>query len=695
MSPSFSLKEAIHQKLKQYFGYDSFRPGQYSVIENLLSGKSVLAVMPTGGGKSICYQLPALMLEGVTIVVSPLISLMKDQVDKLTLKNIPVALINSTVTQREVQDTLVKAARNEIKLLYIAPERFHSGLFRDALARIRVSLFAVDEAHCISQWGHDFRPSYLRLKHAISLCGHPVIGGFTATATPKVRKDILDQLGMNNPSVIISGFDRPNLKYLTLFLKERDKKQETLDIIRQVKGPTIIYCSTQKTTAEVSSHLQVNGITCAPYHAGLDTKTRTEVQNRFINGLVQVIVATNAFGMGIDKPDIRLIIHYNMPGSIEAYYQESGRAGRDGNVSYCLLMSNRHDIRIQEYLINSSSPTEQAIKEVYEKIFDYPENPVLRTYREIAGDCSGSVSEMMIGNVLKILESYQLVKRMQESQHPAYVILSLSYERLLQRNQTSASKKRILHYLQETYPQPLLGSLLPFSVDQSLNKTGLSRDQFYRHIHQLSDSEGFTYIPPFSGKGIQKITARMNANSLPIDFKKIEEARANQLLKVGQIHEYMLSRECRRNYLLGYFGEQFQYHRCGGCDICLNWRSQSRYKKRETPSVTAPVSAKTREENLVNGDIKTVYECIRKYNNKLGVHRIVELLKGSKNAELIRLGLHKCSFYAKLHKNRTANLVDLIKKDIRSGYLKKTRGKFPKLGLTDEGRIKFNSFHFS
>ncbi|EKD89776.1 MAG: recQ, partial [uncultured bacterium] len=264
------MKTKIYEYLKKYFGYDEFRPGQYDIIENIVSGNSALAIMPTGGGKSLCYQIPALIFEGITIVVSPLISLMKDQVDKLKERNIPVALINSTLSNSEVLETINEVRNNRIKILYVAPERFNSKLFFDDLNGVKVSFFAVDEAHCISQWGHDFRPSYLRLRRAVEHLGNPVVAGFTATATHEVRLDIIKNLGMFNPKVVIRGFDRPNIKYLTLLLKENEKKEELVRVINKFRVTTIVYCSTKKTTLLVADYLNKHKITCGVYHGSMD-----------------------------------------------------------------------------------------------------------------------------------------------------------------------------------------------------------------------------------------------------------------------------------------------------------------------------------------------------------------------------------------------------------------------------------------
>jgi ATP-dependent DNA helicase RecQ len=698
---SNGYSENIFHVLQDYFDYSTFRPGQQEAIESLLSGTSTLAVMPTGGGKSLCYQIPALILPGVTLVISPLISLMKDQVDKLKARNIPVGLINSTISVSEASSILQEACEGKIKLLYIAPERFNAPSFRDALKGFPISLFAVDEAHCISQWGHDFRPSYLRLRLALSWCGNPIIGAFTATATPTVRDDIVFQLGMQKPKVIVSGFDRPNLKYLALLLKDRDKKKEMTDIIKKINAPTIVYCSTKKNTDEITEHLQEHGIRCGAYHGGLDSSTRTDVQTRFIEKDLPVIVATNAFGMGIDKPDVRLIIHYNMPGSIEAYYQESGRAGRDGKTSYCLLLGNKYDLSIQEYLIEASFPTPAIVQNVYRFLFSLPENPILRTYKTIAEDMPENLSEVSVGSAIKILESAHLLQRLSEKNHPAYVCFSLPFERLLQRNLASPARCKILNFFQKKWPLLALNQNMPIRLEEISQETGLEKESLFRHLRKLSEAEGFRYTTPFSGRGLQKLIFLKEGDPLPIDFEKIEKNRNQQLSKLQHIHDYVLTRSCRRRYLLNYFGENWPHHSCGACDLCLNWRAESRYLKSENSKNTAlkekskvshpPTIHKVRE--MSSSDFETFYHCILKYNNKIGLQKVIEILRGSQNADLQRMHLDQCSFHGRLTHISKKTLADFFSSEKKQGFFLKTRStQFPKIGITDKGKEKLKNF---
>lgn len=360
--------QAALEALTRYFGYDSFRPGQQGIVEALLAGRDVLGVMPTGAGKSVCYQIPAALSPGATLVISPLISLMRDQVDALNDLGLPAAFINTTQTPDEQAMVFAQAAAGQIKLLYVAPERLETGRFRDFAARTPISLIAVDEAHCVSQWGQDFRSSYLGIGDFIAgLPQRPPVGAFTATATERVRRDIVGLLGLRNPAVTVTGFDRPNLYFDVVKLETKYKAAWVARYVADHPDESgIVYCATRKTTEALADTLNQMGHPAVAYHGGMSPDAREAAQRNFITDKVPVVVATNAFGMGIDKSNVRYVIHHNLPESIEAYYQEAGRAGRDGEPSRCTLLWNESDIVTRRRLLDNDYENERLTPEEQE-----------------------------------------------------------------------------------------------------------------------------------------------------------------------------------------------------------------------------------------------------------------------------------------------------------------------------------------
>ncbi len=412
------LWQRAERAMRETFGFSRFLPGQEAAIRAILEGHDALVVMPTGGGKSMCFQLPALVRDGLTVVVSPLIALMKDQVDALVARGVKAAAINSTLSEAEMSARLAAMARGDYRLVYIAPERFRSDRFIRALAPVRIGLFALDEAHCISQWGHDFRPDYLRIRDALATIGRPQVVALTATATTDVRGDISAQLGLGAggraaPRVFVSGFARPNLRLGVRRVGGRDDKMAFIaDAITRL-GAGIVYCATRKNVERVAGEL---GADVIAYHGGMSDADRKAAQERFAKAAKPVVVATNAFGMGIDRPDIRFVIHHDIPGSLEAYYQEAGRAGRDGAPAFCDLMFNYADVRTQEFFLDGANPSPDTIRGTYAIIAaKCARSPAELASKDIAARMPDKVNDMAVSTAVVILERAGVIRRSYEA----------------------------------------------------------------------------------------------------------------------------------------------------------------------------------------------------------------------------------------------------------------------------------------
>lgn len=568
-------KQQLKDLLQIHFNYDSFRPGQEMAIDSILAGKDTLVILPTGGGKSLIYQLPALVLDGITLVISPLIALMKDQVDSLERVGIPATFINSSLAPAEAAQRWQRAAEGYYKIVYIAPERFYNQNFLSGLKEVKVSLFAIDEAHCISQWGHDFRPSYLRLKEAINLVGRPPVVALTATATPEVREDIIKQLQLKDPSQIITGFSRPNLQFAVIQASGGQKLQYIVDTVADENlGSGIIYVGTRAKADELAELLIERGVEAVVYHAGMDTNSRDWVQDSFMSGKARVVIATNAFGLGVNKKNIRFVIHHDLPGTVEAYYQEAGRAGRDGLPSFCLLFYAPQDRYLREFFIKGDNPEPHIIKEVYELLTRWSDSnemigqdTVLVTYAEIIQNLSENVPEMAVGTALKILEKEAYLSRPNEKTANGFLKAHGDYDTLLGAvSKRAKTQIEVINLLFERFSVQLSEGW-DFSLEAVSVAIGVKKDSLSRTIKKLAEQELLEYRPPFRGTEI-RILKRVASEDLNLDFKYLKNKAARAYEKLDEMEQYVYQLGCREQYILKYFGV-LDGAECGHCDNCL------------------------------------------------------------------------------------------------------------------------------
>ena len=569
MSKSAPTLEDARSALRAAFGYDGFRAGQEMAIESVLEGRDTLVVLPTGGGKSVCYQIPALILPGLTVVVSPLISLMKDQVDALEARNLPATFINSTLTSAQVSDRLARAARGEIRLLYLAPERFDFGNVAERLAGIGVSLLAIDEAHCISQWGHDFRPSYLRVAEARTKLGSPPTVALTATATPEVRDDICRQLALENPRTIITGFDRTNLTYHVLPARN-DAEKDTLlvETLKKHDGLAVVYASTRKSVDRLSFLLEQEGIASAGYHAGLDDAHRREVQEAFMTERIRAIIATNAFGMGIDKPNVRLVIHHSMPGTLEAYYQEAGRAGRDGKRSEVFLLHSFPDRFTHEFFIKGAYPERSVVEKVYAGLARAAQRTetLPDSVEDIVPLVGGRISPREVESSLRILSHAQAIAGSESSTSMVSVRLLATADRI--RREITGDANPELGLLRALWKVAAEELHTGATIDLDALPPGLGRRSGATSLLDALQSRQFLVWQRLGG-GMRLTSPNAPLSRFRIDWSATDRRRAADLSKLEAVQRYAYAKTCRRAFVLRYFGDPAARPRCDGCDNCL------------------------------------------------------------------------------------------------------------------------------
>ena len=576
--------------LKQYWGYDDFRGIQQEIIESIGSGHDTLGLMPTGGGKSITFQVPALAQEGTCIVITPLIALMKDQVDNLRRRGIRAAAIYSGLTREEIVTTLENCIFGDIRILYVSPERLSSDLFQTKLRHMHVSFITVDEAHCISQWGYDFRPSYLEIAKIRKLAPHAPVLALTATATPAVVQDIQEKLAnsasLSNETspassasfkIFRMSFERTNLAYVVR--KAHDKREQLLHILNSMKGTAIVYARSRKRTKEFADLLNEAGITATFYHAGLDSVVKDERQRDWQQDKVRVMVATNAFGMGIDKPDVRLVIHMDCPDSIEAYFQEAGRAGRDGRKAYAVLLYNDADHRKLEKRIADTFPEKAYIKQVYEHLayyyqigvgsgynhtFEFNIDEFCHTYHHFP---------IQVDSALKILNRAGYIEYTEEQDNQARVMFTVSRNDLYRLENNTPNEDKVITALLRNYG----GLFTDYNyIDESFiaSQTALQPQQLYLILKSLSQRHILQFIPQKKTPYIRYMQRREDMEHVQLRPEVYEERKAQFSERIHKMIGYATNDDvCRSRQLLDYFGEKSRKD-CGQCDVCLTHRAE-------------------------------------------------------------------------------------------------------------------------
>ncbi len=614
--------------LKKYWGFSAFRSLQEEIIHSVVKGNDTLALLPTGGGKSICFQVPAMMMDGICVVVSPLVALMKDQVESLKEKGIEAIAIYAGMGKREIDILLDNCIYGNIKFLYLSPERLLSDLVRVRISYMNVNLIAVDEAHCISQWGYDFRPPYLKIKELREIHPKVPILALTATATPEVRVDIVEKLAFSAPQIFVKSFSRKNLSYVVFNLDDKHKK--LIEITKKVKGCGLVYVRNRRETAEIAAFLQRNGISADYYHAGLEKDLRFKKQDDWKRDQTRVMVATNAFGMGIDKPDVRFVIHLDLPESLEAYYQEAGRAGRDEKRAFAVLLTNKGDQAILDAKYADSFPSVDEIKKVYHYLGNY--------YQLAFGVGEGLSFEFDISDFCKRFKVgiIKTIAALKFSERDGYITLSeniflqsrimftASHEDVYRFQIENADFDPIIKTIQRSYGGAFDHYVKIKESDLS-SRMKVSYQNVITTLKTLQEFNIISYLPRTDQPQLQFVLPRADFTHLDIDAKFIELRKQIRQNQVMAVLDYTISKSCRSTQLLAYFGE-VNAEKCGVCDICLAEKKKEN-ERTYNDKIDFEISTLLQSDHL---DLDELVGQLKTGNDNDKIDRIRELLDAGK-----------------------------------------------------------------
>lgn len=627
---------SIHSILKEYWGYQSFRPSQEKIINAVLAGKDTLALLPTGGGKSLCFQIPALYQEGLCLVISPLIALMKDQVENLRKKNITAFAIYSGMQRKDVLNTLTLASNSNCKFLYVSPERLETHLFKEWLPSLHINLIAVDEAHCISQWGYDFRPSYLKIAALREeLPGIPILA-LTASATPEVQNDICEKLEFREKNIFRQSFSRPNLSYSVFNVPSKTNK--IIDILNKVKGTAIIYCKSRKRTKEISDLLVMQNISADYYHAGLNTEQRNQKQEAWLKNKINVIVCTNAFGMGIDKPDVRLVIHADIPDCLENYYQEAGRAGRDGQKSYAVLLYDDQELEALREQANIRFPNMDTIRKIYGDLMNHLQIP--------SGYGAGNnydidtalfirqfqLDPFIVFSVFKTLEQEDILFFNDQVFTPSKIQVNANRPLLTQIENEKPELDMILKFLLRNY-EGIIDHAVNIYESNIANSLRMDIKELTDKLKIMDHHSIITYQPQPDKPQIFLFYNRVPASDLQINLMNYEKRKQRFTERIQEIISYATNRDTCRSVIIGKYFDDNEITSCGICDVCLEQKRKP-INQNEFDSIHNEIISRIKASPVLPEEIMAGMPAV----SKIKILEIIRLLQQEEKITLTKNG---------------------------------------------------------